>query len=196
MIAENSDLEALRAQADIHRFFAKVIQPALEEFVPTDDIVGLETDDMDVFLDAAQANTHNALCHEMRRTFALILGAMFERQLRCWLVGKLPAKKREVEQGHWPDLVKLVEKITSRPIGPDLDALWAAANAVRHGNGPSATRLLQSSPLFWNHLPTQTGSNWRSDLVGNMRIGDADLQRCAIAVMQFWHLAGASSVPL
>lgn len=34
MITENTDIVALTAQADIHRLYVKVIQPALAEFVP------------------------------------------------------------------------------------------------------------------------------------------------------------------
>lgn len=194
MIAENSHSEALTAQADIHRFYIKVIQPALAEFVPTDDIVGTETADMEVFLERARVNTHNALCHEMRRTFALIIGAMFERQLRSWLSRKRPTETKKVEDARWPGLVKLAEEEVGSSIGTDLEFLWSVANAVRHGNGCAAKKLLDTAPQLWNQARMKSDLSWKSDLVGNMRIGDAQLEQCATAVMKFWHLAGASPV--
>ncbi len=187
---------ALTAQADIHRLYVKVIQPALAEFVPTADIVG-ETTDIDQFLEHARINTHNLLCHELRRTLALVLGALFERQLRFWLSEKMPAKKENVENARWPQLVELVNSvdgsITTNPVMTDLENLHLVANAVRHGNGPSAKSLLQKKPDFWS----QTGKkpHVRSDLIGNMRIDDAQLEKYAKAVMRFWHLAGASPFP-
>ena len=197
MIAENSDTEALTAQADIHRFYVKVIQPALAEFVPTDDVVGVETDDIEAFLEGARRNTHNALCYEMRRTFALIIGAMFERQLRSWLSGKKPTETKKVEKVEWPALVKLAETAMGGSIGTDMteiETLWSVANAVRHGNGRAATKLSNTAPQFWDQARMKPDLRWKSDLVGNMRISDAQLERYATAVMRFWHLAGASPV--
>jgi hypothetical protein len=199
MIPENSDPVALNAQADIHRFYVRVIQPALEEFVPVEDVAGLETTDLDLFLEAARQNAHNALCHEMRRTFSLIVGALFERQLRLWLSGKMRAQAKEIEKEKWPELVARA-KIA---IGPamvaemvDLETLWSVANAVRHGNGRAATKLLAKMPQFWNQARRIDKSQWKSDLVGNMRIGDGELQKYMIAVLRFWHKAGASQVPI
>jgi len=194
MIAENSDTVALTAQADIHRLYVRVIQPALAEFVPTVDVVG-ETTDLDEFLEHARINTHNALCHELRRTFALVLAALFERQLRFWLSEKLLARKEDVEHARWPEAKKLVDcvdgSITTDRVITDLDDLWLVANAVRHGNGPSAESLLQKKPDFWGQSGTKP--HVKRDLIGNMRIDDAQLELYARAVMRFWHLAGASS---
>jgi hypothetical protein len=86
MIQENSDRIALTAQADIQRFYSRVIYLALTEFAPGPDVTGGIAPDLDTFLDRAQVHTHNALCWEMRRTFGLTIGAMFERQLRSWLM--------------------------------------------------------------------------------------------------------------
>jgi hypothetical protein len=195
MIAENSDIVALTAQADIHRLYVRVIQPALAELAPTGDVVG-EATDIDEYLEGARINTHNSLCHELRRTFALILGALFERQLRSWLAEKLPTEKKRVEKTSWPGLIKLLDLIDSsirvNVLMTDLENLWSVSNAVRHGNGLSADNLLQETPQFWDQ--TRMRPNMKRDLVGNMRIDDAQLERCAKAVMKFWHMAGASSV--
>ena len=198
MITENSDMVALTAQADIQRLYVKVIQPALAEFAPTVDfdIVG-ETTDIDQFLEHARINTHNVLCHELRRTFALVLGALFERQLRFWLSEKMPTKKETVENADWPQLVSLANcvdgSISTNPVMTDLENLHLVANAVRHGNGPSAESLLRKRPDFWS----QTGKepHVKSDPIGKMRIHDAQLELYARAVMRFWHLAGASPFP-
>jgi hypothetical protein len=201
MIPSNSDPAALTAQADIYRFYLTVIQPALAEFVPTDDIVGGETADIDVFLERAEITTHNALCYEMRRAFALIIGALFERQLRSWLSGKMPAETKTIEAAKWrarsgqPSLAKMGEKEVGEPVGTDIESLWSVANAVRHGNGDAATKLSHKAPQFWDHVRTRPELRWQSDLVGNMRIPDAQLERYVRAVLEFWHLAGASSPP-
>jgi len=198
MITENSDMVALTAQADIHRLYVKVIQPALAEFAPTVDvdIVG-ETTDIDQFLELARINTHNLLCQELRRTFALVLGALFERQLRFWLSEKMPTDKETVENARWPQLVSRVNcvdgSITTNPVMTDLENLNLVVNVLRHGNGRSATLLLQKKCDFWS----QTGKepHLKRDLIGKMRIGDAQLELYARAVMRFWHLAGASPFP-
>ena len=198
MIPENSDTVALSAQDDIHRLYVKVIQPTLAEFASTVDvgIVG-EATDIDQFLEHARIDAHNSICHELRRTFALVLGALFERQLRFWLSEKMPAKKRKVECAEWPELLKLVNcvdnSITTNPVMTDLENLHLVANAVRHGNGRSAKSLQQKRPDFWS----QTGKkpHVKRNLIGSMRIGDAQLKLCATAVMRFWHLAGASPFP-
>ena len=194
MIAENSDIIALTAQADIHRLYERVIQPALAEFVPSRDVERI-TGDMNQFLEGARINTNNSLCHELRRTFALIMGALFERQLRSWLSERIPAEKKTVEKADWPGLVRLVARvdssITVNPVVTDLENLWSVANAVRHGNGPSAEKLRQEAPQFWDQ--TRMRPDVTCDLVGNMRIDDTQLERYAQAVLKFWHLAGASS---
>jgi hypothetical protein len=198
MIAENSDGEALIAQGDIDRFFLKVIAPALAEFKATNDIPPMEMSEIEDYLEAARLSTHNAFCHEMRRSFALLVGAMFERQLRSWLLRKMPARIKEIESiGNLPKLLELVDEVDSQirvNSQEDIDVLYLVANAVRHGNGSSATKLFHTAPNFWAHMQQKSHSNWQSDLVDNMRIGDADLERFALAVMRFWHSAGASSI--
>lgn len=199
MIPEDSDPVALIAQADMHRLYIKVIQPALAEFAPGNDLVGLQTNELETFLEAARQNTHNALCFEMRRAFALTIGALFERQLRCWLLEKMPSVGKEIERETWPRLVvwtKTAVGAVTIPELADLETLWLVSNAVRHGNGRAATKLLKSVPVFWDWARTEPKLKWKSDLVGNMRINDRELEKYVIAVLKFWHRAGASPVPL
>jgi hypothetical protein len=197
MIAENSDIVALTAQADLHRLYVKVIQPALAEFAPNNANIVEEPRNIDEFWDNARMITHDSLCYELRRTFALVLGALFERQLRFWLSEKLSSKKKNVEKAKWPELVGFINcvdsSITTNPLMEDLEDLWLVANTVRHGNGSSAEKLLHKKPGFWSHVSTSPHRN--RDLISNMRIDDAQIQGYAIAVMKLWHLAGASSLP-
>lgn len=198
MISENSDPVALTAQADIHRFYVKVVRPVLMEFAPANDVIGLETTDLEVFLEGARQNTYNALCHEMRRTFALVVGAIFERQLRLWLSGKMSIATKEIAKEKWSALVERTKTVLGKSMIPeivDLETLWSVANAVRHGNGRATTKLLRDVPQFWDQTRRVSKLGWRSDLVGNMRIGDADLEKYVIAALRFWHRAGASQVP-
>jgi len=199
MIAANSDSAALTAQADIYRFYVTVIRPALAEFAFTADVVGEETTDLDVFFERARVNTHNALCYEMRRTFALIIAALFERQLRTWLSGKLPTATTKIDKiREWKDLFKRVDQvdgaILTDDLRADLDELRSVANAVRHGSEKSVDEVLKAAPHFWDQARARPDSRWQSDLVGNMRIPDARLERYTRAVLEFWHLAGASSL--
>jgi hypothetical protein len=198
VIPENSDPVAMTAQADIHRFYVGAIQPALMEFAPANDVIGVETTDLEVFLEAARQNTHKALCYEMRRTFALVVGALFERQLRFWLSEKMPGEAKKIERDKWPDLIERAKVAVGTTIIteiPDLETLWSVANAVRHGNGTAASKLLINVPRFWDQAQRVSKSGWKSDLVGNMRISDAELEKYVIAVLRFWHRAGASQVP-
>src|SRR5437588_7818490 len=104
MIAENSDTVALIAQADILQLYVKVIRPALVEFAPNNANIGGEPKSMDEFLESARIHMHDSLCHELRRTFALVVGALFERQLRSWLLQRMPTRKNDVEKAKWPQL--------------------------------------------------------------------------------------------
>jgi hypothetical protein len=199
-IQQNSDPIALTAQADIHRFYSRVIYPALTEFAPGPDVTGGVAPDLDTFFARAQAHTHNALCWEMRRTFGLTIGAMFERQLRFWLVSHAPKRRAEIEKavslaGLEP-LIGELRGVTLEGAGSAgaIRELWLVANAVRHGEGRSLRDLVKTVPRFWSHLPENIPEADRA-LIADMRVKDRDLRRYTLAAMKFWWLAGASSVP-
>jgi hypothetical protein len=198
MIQENSDPIAMAAQADIHRFFFKIIHPALIEFEPGPDQPRGEFSDMDAFLDSCAAATHNALCFEMRRTFSLTIGALFERSLRFWLTSGAPHLRKKIETAKWEELEPMIETIRgvnldSAGVADDIRELLSIANAVRHGSGPSMKKLLAEAPRFWRHLPM--GDNTPDKLVSDMRIRADDLWNYTLAILKFWHAAGASSIP-
>jgi hypothetical protein len=200
MIQENSDPIALTAQADIQRFYISVINPALTEFAPGPDVTGAVAPDLDTGLDMARAHTHNALCWEMRRTFGLTIGAMFERQLRFWLASRAPERRDEIEEAPLPKLKRLIGQVRGvtledAGVADDVRELWRVANAVRHGEGWSLRALANTEPKLWAHLPANALETRRTQLIGDMRLKDSDLQRYTLAVMKFWWSAGASSVP-
>lgn len=128
MIAENSDIIALTAQADIDRIYVKVIRPALAEFAPGDVKIIGDARNINEFLESIRINTHNSLCYELRRTLVLVIGALFERQLRFWLSERVPSKKKNVENARWPQLKKLINQvdhsITTNALMDDLEDLW------------------------------------------------------------------------
>jgi hypothetical protein len=203
MIQENSDQIAVAAQADIDRFYSKVICPALMEFVPGADITGGIAPDENTFFARAKAHTHNALCWEIRRTFGLTIGAMFERQLRSWLASHAPECRDEIENPSLRNLERLTAQIrgvvledAGSEVAGDVRELWLVANAVRHGQGRSLRDLAKAAPELWAHLPANACEAGRAQLIGDMRLKDADLQRYYRAVMKFWWVAGASSVPM
>jgi hypothetical protein len=200
MIQENSDPIALTAQADIHRFHKRVIELALAEFTPGPDVEGGDAPSLDVFLEKAQTTTHNALCWEMRRTFGLTIGAMFERQLRQWLAHHAPTHRIEIEKAHLPKLERLIAQIRGitleeAGVANDIRELWTVANAVRHGEGSSLKALTTASPRFWSQVPAAALKSGRAWQAGDMRVKDSDLRRYTLAAMKFWWKAGASSIP-
>lgn len=200
MFPENSDPIALTAQADIHRFCLKVIQPALAEFIPgPDSPVGI-VGDIDTFLGLAQAATHNELCYEIRRAFGLAVGAMFERQIRSWMTSHYPGDRNEIESVSPMGFDPLIQRLrgigfNDAGIANDVSELWLVTNAVRHGDGRSARDLAANTPQFWNHLSSAKNEASPPRRASNMRLTDSDLYRYTVAAMKFWRIAGASSLP-
>jgi hypothetical protein len=197
MTGENTDALALTAQAGLHRLFKSIIQPGLIEFTPTQDIAHL-TSNFDEFLDACEVNTNNAICWDLRRHFALIMGATFERQLRGWLISKLTTAKESIERAMGNKLFEYLDDIDPSLRAIDifkaLAELQRVCNAVRHGNGRSANMLLRDLPQFWEQQSNKAACE--SDPVGTMRITDSWLESWAMAGLKFWHLVGASPVPV
>jgi len=157
-------------------------------------------DNIDVFLDNAQAATHNALCYEIRRTFALVIASMFERPLRSWLASRGVYGLHEIEHARLPALKEMIEGLTgitsqTMRVADDIDELWSVANAVRHGQGPSVRTMAQEIPSLWFHLPRGVLDRGRRKTVDNMRVTDRDLHRYTLAIIKFWANAGASSIP-
>jgi len=71
-----------------------VIRPTLAELSLYPNIKHGEFTSQDEFLDNCQKQTSNLLAYEARRSFALTLSALFERQLRVWARVLFPKEER------------------------------------------------------------------------------------------------------
>jgi hypothetical protein len=200
MLPQNTDVIALRAQADIERFYSRVVHRTLADLVAEEAPTGGVTLDMDVFLEAARIGTQNALCAEARMALALTMGAAFERHLRLWLVNKLPGERTVLQrEPGWTNVVARVSALAqtdmaSLPITLDVEELWLLVSAVRHGDGSSCTSLQKKAPGLWAHLMAEELDQANSEGVAsfNMLVADGDLARYAHAILSFWGYLGAS----
>lgn len=204
MIRRNSDQIALIAQGDTHRFYERVVIPALQELTPQLTPSGRSLDEGETsFLELARINTHNALCYEARNSFALSLGAAYERQIRLWLSHTAKDRRKEIEKISWPHLEPLILElknidIKSLPISNDINELRLIVNCVRHGDGGSVSALERLNPQLWHHLSSGLRSEYAKHglLTHSMRIADKDLARYVAAILTFWEHAGGSAPPL
>ncbi|WP_341987676.1 hypothetical protein [Azorhizobium sp. AG788] len=197
--APNSDRLALIAQADLDRLVRRVIAPALRELAPSDHARPTGELDEEAFFALAEAETHNALCQEARRAFALTIGAAFERHLRLWLAHTALDRRAEVESARFDQILILVREIKhvdvdALPIVNDLRELWELVSALRHGDGHAANRLLLRAPNLWEHeTPEQrVDLSKNARLVSALQVHTADLDRYIRAIMIFWGEVGAT----
>lgn len=69
-------------QANIDRLFQRVIYPGLQTLSIHAELRFGEASSMDEFLDRAKAQVDNYTANEGAKAYALVLAALFERQLR------------------------------------------------------------------------------------------------------------------
>jgi hypothetical protein len=190
----NSDLLALIAQSDIDRLVRRVIAPALTELQESD-VVAPEAGpvDEDTFFAMAAAATHNLLCQEARRMFALTLGATFERQVRFWLVHAAPAQAKQIQEANFQglfDLVADLKGVDMRALGLEaaILELWEVTSAIRHGDGRATRKLAQIAP----HMVLAAKAGSPESRFATVLVRVADLERYNSALMSFWGSAGAT----
>lgn len=202
MLTENSDMVALRAQADIERFYSRVVHRTLVSLEPEAVPDPGEVSDFDAFLEAARIGTHNALCGEARIAFALTMGAAFERHLRFWLATMQP-DARQAAQGQrgWKGIAARVSAlagtdIANLPIAIDIEELWLLVNTARHGDGDSCTQLLKKAPHLWQHVPAEQLPTITDNgaTTFHMQVTDGDLSRYAHAILSLWGYLGGSKL--
>lgn len=172
-------------------FREKVIAPALNQLQPIPrELVGGARGSM---IQIARDNSHNSLCYEMRLSFALTIGAAFERNLRLWLSFGLAELRPVIERADRRSLFKLVADMKG-PIAAlkiesaDIIELWELVSTARHGDGPAAIRLRSLNPGLWSHQGISTQVEY--DRVGlrayAMRVKDSDIERYLGATIDFW----------
>jgi len=182
-------------QADLDRFYRRVILPALSEFHPHDDVRAGEFSSIDEFLDNAEKQTSNLVVYESRRCFALTLAAIFERQLRLWAQTHLlqADEKAKARNKPFADLLSQTAAdnaldIKTASVGDTIKELHLLANTVRHGDGKSADKLQKDAPGLWPCL-TQTPAVRSPNLSEGIFVSDADFTRYMRALTRFWGLA-------
>ncbi|MCA0035327.1 hypothetical protein [Mesorhizobium sp. B263B2A] len=185
-------------QADLDRFYSRVVRPALGN-LPIHG--GVRTSgpcvSMTEFLDHAEMHTSNLLAFEARRCFALTLDGLFERQLRIWVRVHVPESQRarvaavlfdpliqETAERHSLDL-------KTGEVGSTIGELHVVANVVRHGDGRAVKKLRQLAPHLWKYADNTiaTKSEEQSILSEGIQLSDADFARYMRAVTRFWGLA-------
>ena len=200
MTPPNSDNIAMRAQADIERFYSRVVFRTLSDLVPEPLPGNPVTNDLDQFLDRARIATHNGLCVEARNAFALTMGAAFERHLRLWLATKCPADRKKIQkEAGWLNVAGRVSALAGTDMAAlalavDVEELWLVVSAVRHGDGQACTTLRTQAPQLWGHLTPAELEEAVSDGSAsfNMQVSDGDLARYAHAILAFWGYLGAT----
>lgn len=185
-------------QADLDRFYTRVVLPALASLPLYDEVkTSGSAASMTEFLEQAKMHTSNLLAFEARRCFALTLDGLFERQLRIWVRVHVPENQRarvgvilvnpliqEAAERHGLDL-------KTGEVGSTIEELHVVANVVRHGDGRAVKKLRQLAPHLWKYADNaiSTKSEEQSILSEGIQLSDADFARYMRAVMRFWGLA-------
>lgn len=190
---KHQDLLPRQFQCDCERLFERVIAPTLAALQPEQRNTVTEFSSVSEFLDACTTNISTMLAYEARRSFALTLGGLFERQLRIWSRAhsiapddlrffnpmlKAAAAKRGIDLGRYD-------------VGRSIRELYSLANAVRHGAGSAVEELKKTARHLWPDLLPEAIEQCDSMSIWSeaIQLSDKDVARYATAVARFWGLA-------
>lgn len=141
----------------------------------------------------AHDNSHNSLCYEMRLSFALTIGAAFERNLRLWLSLDRADLRPMIERADRRSLFKYIAEVKGSTAAlmieaADITELWELVSTARHGDGPAAIRLRSLNPGLWSHQDVNIQIHYdRAGLRAYaMRVQDSDIDRYFDATIGFW----------
>lgn len=175
----------------MREFREKVVAPALNQLQPIPrELVGGPRASM---IQIARDNSHNSLCFEMRLSFALTIGAAFERNLRLWLSLGRGEFRPMIERANRTSLFRYVAEFkgpnaASMIQAADFVELWELVSLARHGDGPAAKRLRALNRELWSHQDID--SQLLYDRAGlrayGIRVQDTDLERYFDATIGFW----------
>lgn len=175
-------------QADIGRLYARVIWPALLE-LPVGDTSGRGTaGSMDEFLENAKAQTTALLADETRRGLALMIAALFERQIAWWISDcSIPMNAANGRHPSFSDQLSAAAVYGSMDLNAEklstrLIELHTLGNVVRHGDGRSLQALRKSSPHFWREADDARTAQ-------TICIADTAFRDFIRAAVRFWGLA-------
>jgi len=182
-------------QANLFRFYVRVVQPTLAQFAPNVLEYGA-FEDLGRFLSAASAQVENHTANEAAKAFTLITSGLFERQLRIWGLAMFG-------QDRQPDVrtqafVALLAACTTHvdvdagqlDVRADLEEAQLVANVVRHGDGRASALLEARAPHLWifdesayiDLLPSPSPASER------MLVKPEDVVRYVRAGLRFWGL--------
>lgn len=185
-------------QADLDRFYTRVVLPALGSLPVSD---GVKTsgpaESMTEFLEHAEMHTSNLLAFETRRCFALTLAGLFERQLRIWARVHVPKDRRAgVANLKFTQLVQDAAvrhglDLKTKEVRSAIEELHLLGSAVRHGDGGAVDKLRACAPHLWRYVDvtTETKSAEQSILSEGIQLSHDDFVRYMRAVTRFWGLA-------
>ena len=193
---QNIDNWPRTIQANIYRFYERIILPATQNAPIHDEIVTGVAPDLDAFLDRAKAHVDNYTANEANKVYALVLIALFERYLRLWAKALVTDPAIDTQRG---DLMMLVDTMSAKSnidlatqdLRGTLQEALLIGNAVRHGEGVSMDKIRRLAP----HLIDRSKRQY-VDLIDQLtpdsewlRIGPDDIERYVRAMIRFWGLA-------
>jgi hypothetical protein len=200
----HADVLAWRYPLIAKAFMDDVIEPTITS--PTMRIANLVKSEEPG--DAFAHSDVNDLFRLTTTAFCLSIQSIWERQIRSYVAqcaSELePANGPMIEQantGKWEAVETIFTKLrgiklSAFPSYPELQILNLVANACRHGNGPSATKLWRLHPEFWPSTRSPTARN-RGRENGPLIPPPADLISIPVerlhaftdAIVEFWEEA-------
>ncbi len=100
-------------QANLCRFYERIILPATGNAPIHDEIITGVAPDMGTFFDRAKAQINNYTANEANKAYALVLVTLFERYLRLWARAILADPAVDTQRG---DLMLLLDKVSKKQI--------------------------------------------------------------------------------
>lgn len=178
-------------QANLSRFFDRVIWPGMEALTFHPSLATGEAQSLEQFLDRAAAQVDNYTANEAAKSYVLTMAAIVERQLSIWVRAKRP-NDASMLRGFKEQLLACAEiakvDLSNDNVGADLLEMFVVANVVRHGEGPACEKLRTIAPALWSneagdYLDLLPGPTLPSE---HLRLRPADLIRYVRAGTRFW----------
>jgi hypothetical protein len=185
---------------ELEMFQARVVRPVLQDLapIPPEAIGGPRK----TLVQTARDNSHNQLCYMARLSFALTIGAAYERNLRLWLTLAAPGRREAIQRAGRPALIGHLQQLKAIDLSKldsagDLAELWEVVSMARHGDGLAAARVAADNPGFWSHNAPDLQARYDdgSFRVQTAQISNDDLARYCASVIAFWHWAERNPAP-
>ncbi len=181
-------------QANIDRFFTRVVAPGLQALPIHPELRYGEAATMDEFLDRAAAQVDNYTANEAAKAFTLAIAGLFERQVRIWGRG-LCVTMAKYKSGREPfrDYLRLCAEVgkvdlEDTTIGAALLEMFLVANVYRHGDGTSVDDLRDHAPPRWTYDPSRYVDLLppNGEQSEQLLLQPQDVVRYATACVGFW----------